>query len=77
MATVYMGVVGWVNEKVPYGARGQRRQKGPNRSIVDLGKHGVCRIPNSWLNVTKPDPDFGRLAREIITVVERILQDIK
>lgn len=58
---VYFKVYG--EARLPYGARGHRKHKGPKRSLVDFGKRGTWRIRNDWLSEKKPDPIFGEAAK--------------
>ena len=67
---VYFKVVG---DKLPYGLSGRRVHKGEKRSLVDFGKRGTFRVPNSWLSETKPDPELGRIAKEAIGLAHTIM----
>ena len=70
---VYIHVIGNDNDKLPYGTAGQRKHKGPKRSIVDFGKLGKYRVPNSWLSETKPEPkskEFIKGIQEALSIVD-------
>lgn len=69
MPIVYFAVVG---DRLPYGVRGKTIRKGEKRTQVDFGKLGVWRVPNKWLANRKPDPVFGKAAKEALEILSEM-----
>ena len=66
---VYFKVVG---ARLPYGAVGKTLRRGMTRTLVDFGNLGNWRVRNNMLDTKKPDPEFGRIAREAIGIANQI-----
>jgi hypothetical protein len=66
---VYFKVVG---ARLPYGARGKTLRRGKKRTLVDFGKLGQWRVKNDMLDTKKPDPEFGKVAKEALGLVNQI-----